>query len=773
MGSRRTHEQAAVAAARAAYLAGFAGTSNLEAQRRYGVPALGTSAHAFTLLHTTARRPRRAGGVPGAGRRRSASAPRCSSTPTTSPQGVANAVAVAGPDLGAVRIDSGDLGVLARQVRAQLDGLGATRTRIVVSGDLDEFAIAALRAEPVDIYGVGTSLVTGSGAPTAGMVYKLVEVDGIPVEKRSSHKESHGGRKEAHAVGQAVGHHRRRDRPPAGEPPPEADLVARPLAVPLVRAGEPVADLEPGRGPRARRRRAAQPAVGRAEAVPRRARHPDPDGPARRPRRRRRSHVRRSSVTELLAAAVAALGGTERSGQIEMAEAVEHAFDTGEHLAVQAGTGTGKSLAYLVPAIARAVDHDEPVVVSTATIALQRQLVDRDLPRLADALAGALPRRPRFALLKGRGNYLCLNKIHNGVGGRAGRPTAGGAVRRRSPPPRWAATCSGSPHGRRTPRPVTATSWRPACRTGRGARSACRRGSASARRAARSAPTASRRRPAARPAHADVVVTNHALLAIDAIADAPCCPNTSCSSSTRRTNCRPGDQRGDRRTVGDRARRRRPRRVARLVEPELAQRFEAATATFASAIHDATPGRMDRLDDEMATYLTALRDAADKVRSAIDTAPSDPKAAAARSEAVTALNDISDTATRILSSFGPAIPDRTDVVWLDHEDNRGSIRAVLRVAPLSVADLLRGRLFEQSTVVLTSATLTVGGTFDAMAAVLGFDGGDDDERRRGAASTSARRSSTPSPASSTSPPTCRRPAATAPGPPSNSTRSRA
>ena len=112
-------------------------------------------------------------------------------------QGVANAVEVAGTELGAVRIDSGDLGVLARQVREQLDGLGATKTRIVVSGDLDEFAIAALRAEPVDIYGVGTSVVTGSGAPTASMVYKLVEVDGMPVEKRSSHKESHGGRKQA------------------------------------------------------------------------------------------------------------------------------------------------------------------------------------------------------------------------------------------------------------------------------------------------------------------------------------------------------------------------------------------------------------------------------------------------------------------------------------------------------------------------------------------------------------------------------------------------
>ena len=116
-------------------------------------------------------------------------------------------------------------------------------------------------------------------------------------------------------------------------------------------------------------------------------------------------------VTDLLATAVAGLGGSQRPGQVQMAEAVAHALESGEHLAVQAGTGTGKSLAYLIPAIARAIAEEKPVVVSTATIALQRQLVDRDLPRLVDSLAGVLPRRPRFALLKGRRNYLCLNKI--------------------------------------------------------------------------------------------------------------------------------------------------------------------------------------------------------------------------------------------------------------------------------------------------------------------------------------------------------------------------
>ncbi|MDG4668684.1 nicotinate phosphoribosyltransferase [Mycobacterium sp. 236(2023)] len=247
MGSRRTHEQAAVAAARAAYLAGFTGSSNLEAQRRHGVPALGTSAHAFTLLHTTAD-----GGTTSDWEKAAfrAQVDRLGVGTTLLVDtyditaGVANAVEAAGPELGAVRIDSGDLGVLARQVREQLDSLGATKTRIVVSGDLDEFAIAALRAEPVDMYGVGTSVVTGSGAPTASMVYKLVEVDGIPVEKRSSHKESHGGRKQALRLARASGTIVEEVVHPAGQPPaiPD-DADARTLTVPLVRNGEPVAEL--------------------------------------------------------------------------------------------------------------------------------------------------------------------------------------------------------------------------------------------------------------------------------------------------------------------------------------------------------------------------------------------------------------------------------------------------------------------------------------------------------------------------------------------------
>ncbi|WP_075763994.1 nicotinate phosphoribosyltransferase [Actinoalloteichus fjordicus] len=191
MGSRRTHEESAVAAARAAYLAGFTATSNLEAGRRYGIPTAGTSAHAFMLLHDSE----------AAAFRTQVDVLGVDTTLLVDTyditEGIATAIEVAGPGLGAIRIDSGEVGVLARQAREQLDSLGATGTRILVSGDLDEYAIAALRADPVDGYGVGTSVVTGSGAPAAGMVYKLVEVDGRPVAKRSQNKASIGGRKAA------------------------------------------------------------------------------------------------------------------------------------------------------------------------------------------------------------------------------------------------------------------------------------------------------------------------------------------------------------------------------------------------------------------------------------------------------------------------------------------------------------------------------------------------------------------------------------------------
>jgi nicotinate phosphoribosyltransferase len=243
MGSRRTHERAAVAAARAAYIAGFSGSSNLEAQRVHGVPALGTSAHAFTMLHTDAEGPDELAAF-----RAQVAALGVGTTLLVDTYdvttGIANAIEAAGTGLGAVRIDSGDLGVLARQARGQLDELGATGTKIVLSGDLDEYSIAALRAEPVDSYGVGTSLVTGSGAPTAGMVYKLVEVDGIPVQKRSSHKESHGGRKHAVRYAKSSGTIVEEVIYPVANPP--EDTSGRLVTVPLVRNGDVVASTDLG-----------------------------------------------------------------------------------------------------------------------------------------------------------------------------------------------------------------------------------------------------------------------------------------------------------------------------------------------------------------------------------------------------------------------------------------------------------------------------------------------------------------------------------------------
>jgi nicotinate phosphoribosyltransferase len=235
MGSRRTHEEAAVAAARAAYLAGFAATSNLEAGRRYRIPTTGTAAHAFTLLHDdepTAF----ASQVEALGKNTTLLVDTYDIS-----QGIRNAIAVAGPGLRAIRIDSGDLSVLAAQSRELLDSLGAVDTKIVVSGDLDEYAIAALAAEPVDAYGAGTAVVTGSGAPTAGLVYKLVEVDGRPVVKRSEHKATVGGRKTAVRRHKPTG--TATEEVVVSQGAPEAQPHDQPLQRSFVRNGQAVADL--------------------------------------------------------------------------------------------------------------------------------------------------------------------------------------------------------------------------------------------------------------------------------------------------------------------------------------------------------------------------------------------------------------------------------------------------------------------------------------------------------------------------------------------------
>lgn len=255
MGSRRAAEHSAVAAARAAYIAGFDATSNLEAGRRWGVPTMGTAAHAWTLLHDSEEEAFR-------------SQVATLGTGTTLlidtydiREGVATAIRVAGPELGGVRIDSGDLPTVASEVRAQLDALGATKTRITVTSDLDEFAIAALAASPVDAYGVGTSVVTGSGSPTAGMVYKLVarqDSDGgwVPLAKSSADKASRGGLKTAFrtlergtATSELIAVADGFDRKPVPADHPEA----RSLQVPLMSDGDPdIAALGPEGVQRAR-----------------------------------------------------------------------------------------------------------------------------------------------------------------------------------------------------------------------------------------------------------------------------------------------------------------------------------------------------------------------------------------------------------------------------------------------------------------------------------------------------------------------------------------
>jgi nicotinate phosphoribosyltransferase len=253
MGSRRIDPSAAVAAARSAYLAGFASTSNLEAGRRYGIPTAGTASHAFVLAYPSEKEAFAA--------QVAALGPHTTLLVDTYDvdQGIRHAVEVAGPELGAVRIDSGDLGREAVRARVLLDELGATRTRLVVTGDLDDHTIAALAAAPVSSYGVGANVVTGLGVPTAGFVYKLVAIGSpgarpeepqVPVAKRSPGKASHGGRKWAWRALLEEPPGRAELGAPATAGPVWADIVtttperpdpqARPLQVRVVEKGQVV-----------------------------------------------------------------------------------------------------------------------------------------------------------------------------------------------------------------------------------------------------------------------------------------------------------------------------------------------------------------------------------------------------------------------------------------------------------------------------------------------------------------------------------------------------
>ncbi|QLE74311.1 ATP-dependent DNA helicase [Streptomyces rectiverticillatus] len=414
------------------------------------------------------------------------------------------------------------------------------------------------------------------------------------------------------------------------------------------------------------------------------------------------------SLTDLLHAAVTAVGGTERPGQVTMAEAVAEAVDGDSHLLVQAGTGTGKSLGYLVPALA----HGERVVVATATLALQRQLVERDLPRTVDALQPLLRRRPQFAMLKGRSNYLCLHRLHEGVPQdeeeglfdpfEAAAPSSKlgkDLLRLRD----WADETETGDRDDLTPG-VSDRAWSQVSVTSReclGA-SKCAYGAECFAEASRE-----------RAKLADVVVTNHALLAIDAIEGAPVLPghevlivDEAHELVSRVTGVATGEL-----TPGQVNRA--VRRAAKLVDEKAADALQTAAESFERLMELALPGRLEEIPDDLEYALMALRDAARTVISAIgntrDKSVQDEDAV--RKQALASVENIHAVAERIVEG------SEYDVVWYERHDRFG---ASLRVAPLSVSGLLREKLFSERSVVLTSATLKLGGDFNGVAASLGL-----------------------------------------------------
>lgn len=428
------------------------------------------------------------------------------------------------------------------------------------------------------------------------------------------------------------------------------------------------------------------------------------------------------TVEELLTIAVRELGGAERPGQVTMATAVQKALDKGDHLAVQAGTGTGKSLAYLVPAIRHAAISDSAVVVSTATIALQRQLVDRDLPRLADALEKELPHRPEFAILKGRRNYLCRYKSTVGMPEDEQdqlfdprEVSATGRMVQRIQ--EWAEETETGDRDELVPG-VSEIAWRQFSVSARECLGAqrCPSGSECFAELARE-----------RAGMSDVVVTNHALLAIDAMEDFQVLPEhqvvvvDEAHELVDRVTSVVTDELSES-TVGLAA-----RRAGRLIEQGLADRLQEAAEDLGSLLAAAPAGRVDDLPQSLGLTLALVRDAAFACITALGSRTADkddPEGAGAKKAAFTALDEVHDTAQRMLDAFGgDSEVDRAEVVWL--EEGSGRVPPTLRVAPLSVGGMLRDKLFGDRTVVLTSATLALGGTFDGMAAQWGLGKNDD------------------------------------------------
>lgn len=414
------------------------------------------------------------------------------------------------------------------------------------------------------------------------------------------------------------------------------------------------------------------------------------------------------SLPELLHAAVTAVGGTERPGQAAMAEAVAEAVDDQSHLLVQAGTGTGKSLGYLVPALA----HGERVVVATATLALQRQLVERDLPRTVDALHPLLRRRPQYAMLKGRSNYLCLHRLHEGVPQdeedglfdqfEAAAPSSKlgqDLLRMRD----WSSETETGDRDDLTPG-VSDRAWAQISVSSRECLGAtkCAYGAECFAEAARE-----------RAKLADVVVTNHALLAIDAIEGAPVLPSHEVlivdeahELVSRVTGVATGE-------LTPAQVNRAVRRSAKLVNEKAADTLQTAAEGFERVMEMALPGRLEEVPEDLGYALMALRDAARTVISAIgatrDKSVEDENAV--RKQALASVESIHGVAERITQG------SEYDVVWYEQHDRFG---ASVRVAPLSVSGLLREKLFAERSVVLTSATLKLGGDFNGVGASLGL-----------------------------------------------------
>ncbi len=431
-------------------------------------------------------------------------------------------------------------------------------------------------------------------------------------------------------------------------------------------------------------------------------------------------------IDPLLAAAVGGVGGSTRPGQQQMARAVAEAMRTGRHLLVQAGTGTGKSLAYLVPAVAHAVQTGVPVVVSTATLALQAQIVDRDLPRVADALTPLIGRRPTFQLVKGRGNYVCRHKVDGGF------PPEEDALFDAEPArvPGRTFSAAGSRLGREVQRVQewaarTQTGDRDELVPGVGER-AWRQVSVTAHEClgGQRCPMAAEcfsERARERARHVDVIVSNHAFVSIDAFEGRQMLPEHEVLVVDE------GHELADRVTsvISDElsggiveAAARRARSAHAPGAPALTRAGEALASTLATM----DGGRLaSGPPPELVSALVRARDAAREVISQLKGEPGKPVDGSTQL-ARAAVSEVFDVAER-LAADGVGGPDSPDVVWVSRVRRPdGGERVAVEVAPLSVAGLLRERLFAERTVVMTSATLTLGGSFDAVAGEVGLRG---------------------------------------------------